>query len=71
MSEFRFTKNASDEVIKITEITDEVVTIGADAGRKTIVTDIVPASGDVTPSGADLVMKDSERKNQTLTVLFP
>lgn len=69
MSEFRFTKNAALEVIKIQELTDQIIGSGATAKRKVITTNIVPQSGDVTPAGDDLIQKDPKVSQELLTDL--
>lgn len=69
MSEFRFTFNASDEVIKIRELTDKITGGGATAKREVFTTDIVPQGGDVAASGNDLIQKDPVRTNELLSDL--
>lgn len=70
MGETRITVNAADEVIKIFKITDTRVDVGGNQGLETFTQDIIPSSGDVTPFGDDLILKDEVKGKEKITVLF-
>ena len=69
MSEFRFSFNAALEVVKIKELTDQIIGSGAQSKRKVLTTNIVPQSGDVTVAGNDLIQKDPKATEELLTAL--
>jgi len=69
MSEFRFSFNAALDVVKIRELTDQIIGSGTQSKRKVLTTNIVPQSGDVTVVGNDLIQKDPKATEELLTVL--
>lgn len=69
MSEFRFTTNAANEVIKIEELQDQIKGSGAASKRRVETIDIIPKSGDVTPDGNKLIQKAAVVTDELLTDL--
>ncbi len=70
MGETRITTNTLDEVIKILRITDTKVTVDGAQGLETFTQTIIPKSGDVTPAGDDLILKDEVKDEEKIIDLF-